>query len=99
MYWVYACRYRVYIRRITFFIILVEYIASISAPGLNKLHALLLYTSCIAMKIKVSGPRLLLVAVLLASQSLAKPGSKLLSENNVKEAFLMGLQLPKENGQ
>ena len=51
------------------------------------------------MKIILAGPRLLLIAVLLASQSLAKPASKMFSENNVKEAFLMGLQLSQENGQ
>ena len=49
------------------------------------------------MKIILVG--LLLVAMMLASQSLAKPASEMFSENDVKEAFLMGSQISEENGQ
>ena len=48
------------------------------------------------MKIILGGPGLLLVAMSLASQSLA---SKSFSENDVREAFLMRLHISKENGQ
>ena len=52
---------------------------------------------CFAMKIIIVG--LLLVAMLFVSHSVAKPASKMFSENDVKEAFLLGLQLSEANGQ
>lgn len=37
--------------------------------------------------------------MLFVSHSVAKPASKMFSENDVKEAFLLGLQLSEANGQ
>ena len=49
------------------------------------------------MKIIIVG--LLLVITLFASLSVAKPASKMFSENDVKKAFLLGLQLSEALGQ